>query len=56
MRTSLKEKKGREGETGRFYCSREKKKKRKIIIELQKILHSMGNDAWVTSLYLCNRD
>lgn len=54
MRTSLKEKKGREEETERFYCSRGKKKE--IIIELQKILHSTGNDAWVTSLYLCNRD
>lgn len=51
MRTSLKEEKERE--TERFYCSRGKKE---IIIELQKILHTTGNGAWVTSLYLCNRD
>lgn len=52
MRTSFKEQKERE--TERFYCSRGRKKK--IIIELQKILHVAGNGAWVTSLYLCSRD
>lgn len=55
MRTSLKEEKGRERETQTDFIA-QGEKKREIIIELQKILHITGNDAWVTSLYLCNRD